>query len=79
MRSTSSSSTLTDAGVHFIKLLIHVSEEEQKMRMLKRLENPHKRYKVGPEDFRNIAKRKHYLEAYKDMLDRTDTDSRPGT
>jgi polyphosphate kinase 2 (PPK2 family) len=66
--------TLTDAGVHFIKLLIHVSEEEQKKRMLKRLENPHKRYKVGLEDFRNIAKRNQYLEAYKDMLDKTDTD-----
>jgi polyphosphate kinase 2 (PPK2 family) len=69
--------TLTDAGVHFIKLLIHVSEEEQKKRMLKRLENPHKRYKVGPEDFRNIAKRKQYLEAYKDMLDKTDTEHAP--
>ena len=69
--------TLTDAGVHFIKLLVHVSEEEQRKRMLKRLEKPHKRYKVGPEDFRNIAKRKQYLEAYKDMLDKTDTDYAP--
>ncbi|MBS0527330.1 MAG: polyphosphate kinase [Proteobacteria bacterium] len=69
--------TLTDAGVHFIKLLVHVSEEEQKKRMLERLEKPHKRYKVGLEDFRNIAKRKQYLEAYKDMLDKTDTDCAP--
>jgi polyphosphate kinase 2 (PPK2 family) len=69
--------TLTDAGVHFIKLLVHVSEEEQKKRMLKRLENPHKRYKIGTEDFRNIAKRKQYLEAYQDMLDKTDTDHAP--
>jgi polyphosphate kinase 2 (PPK2 family) len=69
--------TLTDAGVRFIKLLVHVSEEEQKKRMLKRLERPHKRYKVGTEDFRNIAKRKQYLEAYKDMLDKTDTEYAP--
>jgi len=69
--------TLADAGVHFIKLLVHVSEEEQRKRMLKRLEKPHKRYKVGPEDFRNIAKRKQYLEAYKDMLDKTDTKYAP--
>jgi polyphosphate kinase 2 (PPK2 family) len=69
--------TLTDSGVRFIKLLVHVSEEEQKKRMLKRLENPHKRYKIGAEDFRNIAKRKQYLEAYKDMLDKTDTDYAP--
>jgi polyphosphate kinase 2 (PPK2 family) len=66
--------TLADSGMRFIKLLIHVSEEEQKRRMIRRLEKPHKRYKVGPEDFRNIAKRKQYLEAYKDMLDKTDTE-----
>jgi polyphosphate kinase 2 (PPK2 family) len=69
--------TLTDSGVRFIKLLVHVSEDEQKKRMISRLEKPHKRYKVGPEDFRNIAKRKQYLEAYKDMLDKTDTDHAP--
>src|SRR5689334_19516924 len=62
--------TLSDSGVRFIKLLIHVSEEEQRRRMIKRLEKPHKRYKVGREDFRNIAKRRQYLEAYKDMLDK---------
>ena len=69
--------TLADAGMQFIKLLVHVSEEEQKRRMLERLEKPHKRHKVGPEDFRNIAKRKQYLEAYKDMLDKTDTEHAP--
>ena len=65
---------LTDDGVRIIKLLVHVSEEEQKKRMITRLKKPHKRYKVGLEDFRNIAKRKQYLEAYKDMLDKTDTE-----
>ena len=69
--------TLADSGVRFIKLLIHVSEEEQRRRMIKRLEKPHKRYKVGLEDFRNIAKRKQYLEAYKDMLNETDTEQAP--
>jgi len=69
--------TLTDAGVRFIKLLVHVSEEEQKRRMIKRLENPHKRYKIGPEDFRNISKREKYLEAYDDMLEKTDTAHAP--
>lgn len=69
--------TLSDAGVHFIKFLVHVSEEEQKRRMIRRLEQPHKRYKVGPEDFRNIGKRKQYLEAYHDMLAKTDTEHAP--
>jgi polyphosphate kinase 2 (PPK2 family) len=69
--------TLSDSGVHFIKLLVHVSEEEQRRRMIKRLKKPHKRYKIGLEDFRNIAKREQYLEAYKDMLDKTDTEHAP--
>ncbi len=68
---------LVDDGVHIIKLLIHVSAEEQKRRMIDRLRKPHKRYKVGLEDFRNIAKRKQYLEAYHDMLDKTDTNYAP--
>ena len=69
--------TLSDAGVRFVKLLVHVSEEEQRKRMIRRLEKPHKRYKVGLEDFRNIAKRKQYIDAYDDMLEKTDTDYAP--
>ena len=68
---------LTDDGVHVIKLLVHVSIEEQKRRMIERLQKPYKRYKVGLEDFRNIAKREQYLEAYQEMLDKTDTDYAP--
>ena len=60
---------LTDDGVRIVKLLVHVSEEEQKRRMIERLDDPHKHYKIGLEDFRNIAKRKQYLEAYDDMLE----------
>jgi polyphosphate kinase 2 (PPK2 family) len=68
---------LTDDGVRIVKLLMHVSAEEQRSRMIARLEDPHKHYKIGLEDFRNIAKRKEYLEAYDDMLERTDTDYAP--
>ncbi len=68
---------LTDDGVRLVKLLIHVSAKEQKRRMIERMEKPHKRYKVGLEDFRNIAKRAEYLQAYKDMLDRTSTENAP--
>ncbi|MBV8187111.1 MAG: polyphosphate kinase [Alphaproteobacteria bacterium] len=68
---------LAEDGAVFVKILVHVSAEEQKRRMIERLEKPHKRYKVGLEDFRNIAKRPAYLEAYRDMLQRTDTDYAP--
>jgi AMP-polyphosphate phosphotransferase len=68
---------LTDDGVRIVKLLIHVSADEQRQRMIDRLEKPYKHYKVGLEDFRNIARRDDYLEAYGDMLDKTDTDNAP--
>jgi len=45
--------------------------------MINRLNRPHKHYKIGLEDFRNIVRRKEYLEAYHDMLERTDTDYAP--
>lgn len=68
---------LADDGVRIIKLLFHVSVEEQKRRMIERLSKPYKRHKLGIEDFRNISKRRQYLEAYKDMLNKTDTDCAP--
>jgi polyphosphate kinase 2 (PPK2 family) len=68
---------LADDGVRIVKLLVHVSAEEQKKRMIGRLNDSSKHYKVGLEDFRNIAKRKRYLEAYDEMLEKTDTDHAP--
>jgi len=68
---------LADDGVRIVKLLVHISAEEQKRRMIDRLESPYKRHKLGIEDFRNISKRKQYLEAYDDMLEKTDTDYAP--
>ncbi len=65
---------LADDGVRIVKLLIHVSADEQKQRMIERLSKPHKRHKIGLDDFRNIAKRKQYIEAYDDMLEKTDTE-----
>ena len=68
---------LADDGVRIVKLLVHVSEHEQRKRMIERLETPHKRHKLGIEDFRNISKRKQYIDAYDEMLDKTDTEHAP--
>jgi polyphosphate kinase 2 (PPK2 family) len=71
--------TLADDGVRLVKLLLHVSANEQRKRIIERIEAPEKRFKVTMDDFRNIAKRATYLEAFDDMLERTDTNHAPWT
>jgi polyphosphate kinase 2 (PPK2 family) len=58
---------------------MHVTQEEQDKRFLKRLADPWKRWKTGKEDYRNREKRDAYLEAYQDMFTRCDTRWAPWT
>ena len=62
-----------DAGMAIVKLFLHVSQEEQDERLNARLDHPWKRWKVGPDDFRNRGKRDDYLVATRDMFAQTDT------
>ena len=63
---------LADSGVRIIKLFLHVDQPEQDRRFIDRLETPWKRWKMGPEDFRNRARRAEYVAAYEEMFERTD-------
>jgi PPK2 family polyphosphate:nucleotide phosphotransferase len=61
-------------GVLVLKFFLHVSKEEQRQRLLARLEEPDKRWKFSMND---IAERKlwgKYMAAYEDMIQAT---SRP--
>jgi len=62
-----------------IKLFFHVTQKTQDKRLKDRLADPWKQWKVGPEDFRNRARRADYLEAMKDMFARTNTRWAPWT
>lgn len=64
-------------GTRVIKLFLHVDQETQDKRLLDRLEQPWKRWKVSTEDFRNRGKRDAYIEAYEEMFARTDTPHAP--
>lgn len=70
---------LTADGTRIIKLFMHVSAEVQDERLRARLRHPWKRWKVGVEDFRNRARRSHYLTATDEMFDQTHTDVAPWT
>jgi hypothetical protein len=53
-------------GTRVVKLFLHTTPDEQDDRLVDRLEQPWKRWKVNAEDFRNRAKRGAYVEAYED-------------
>jgi polyphosphate kinase 2 (PPK2 family) len=64
-------------GTKIVKIFMHVSAEVQDERLKARLEHPWKRWKVGPEDFRNRERRADYLTAISDMFERTHTEIAP--
>ena len=72
-------SLLAADGCLIVKLFCHITQETQDARLRARLEHPWKRWKVSAEDFRNRARRKDYVEAIKDMFDRTDMRWAPWT
>ncbi len=70
---------LSHDGAVLIKLFFHVTAETQDARLKARLDHPWKRWKVGPEDLRNRARRDDYLAALQDMFDHTNTRWSPWT
>lgn len=68
---------LVDDGARVIKVFLQVSAKEQKRRFYDRLHNPYKRWKLTPDDLRNLDKREQYTEAIEDMFDHTDTKYAP--
>ncbi|AXJ96542.1 MULTISPECIES: polyphosphate kinase 2 family protein [unclassified Sphingomonas] len=71
--------TLVEGGTTLVKLFVHVSQKQQDKRLKARLDDPWKRWKTGPDDYRNRARRTEYLAAMHDMFARTDTGGAPWT
>ncbi|WP_430298016.1 PPK2 family polyphosphate kinase [Sinomonas sp. B1-1] len=60
-------------GTTIVKVMLHISKEEQKRRLLARLEDPVKRWKYNPGD---VDERQHwgaYMDAYQKAIDMTST------
>ena len=55
-----------------VKFWIHISDKEQLRRFERRKVDPLKSWKLTDEDWRNRAKRKDYVDAVEDMIERTD-------
>ena len=68
---------LVASGVSLIKCMLHISPEEQKARLLARLDDPTKHWKYNPGDLAERARWADYRAAYEIALERNNTQAAP--
>jgi PPK2 family polyphosphate:nucleotide phosphotransferase len=68
---------LVRSGTVVLKFFLNVSKKKQKQRLLERLQNPNKEWKFSLTDLSERSKWTDYMEAYEDMLNKTNTDWAP--
>ena len=64
-------------GTRIIKFFLHVSKDEQKKRLLKRLDDPEKYWKVNPGDVAERGFWNDYMKAYEECMAATSTRHSP--
>lgn len=68
---------LVDSGTTIIKCMLHISADEQKARLLARLDDPTKQWKFKPGDVDERGHWEDYQAAYTAALERCNTDHAP--
>ena len=68
---------IADEGVHIIKIMLHVSPEEQASRLLDRLDDPEKHWKYNPGDVDERVHWSAYMEAFQIAIERTNAEHAP--
>ena len=66
-----------DSGTEILKVFMYISRDEQKARLMERLDRPDKRFKYTPGDTDNRAYWDDYMKAFQVMLARTSTVAAP--
>ncbi len=64
-------------GITVVKVMLHISSDEQKARLGERLDRPDKYYKYNPGDIAERARWDDYMEAYQAVLAKTSTKGAP--
>jgi PPK2 family polyphosphate:nucleotide phosphotransferase len=68
---------LVTDDVRVVKVFLHISKEEQRQRLLARLDDPTKHWKFNPRDVDERAWWAEYQAAYADVLERCNSDAAP--
>jgi len=68
---------LVASGTTLIKVMLHISKDEQKARLQERLDRPDKNWKFNPGDIDERAHWEAYQEAYQIAIERTSTPEAP--
>ena len=68
---------LADAGTTVIKVMLHISADEQKKRLLARLDRPDKHWKYNPSDIEDRLLWPQFQDAYQVAIERTTTERAP--
>ncbi|HCK84756.1 MAG TPA: polyphosphate kinase [Hyphomonadaceae bacterium] len=68
---------LSESGVTVLKLMLHISKDEQRQRLQERLDQPDKNWKFNPADLEDRALWDEYQNAYETMLERCSTAHAP--
>ncbi len=64
-------------GTIVLKFFLHLSKEEQKRRLLARIDTPEKNWKFSLADVKERAHWDEYMEAYEDVFNHTSTEHAP--
>lgn len=68
---------LAAEGTEIVKVMLHISREEQGARLAERLDRPDKYWKYNPSDLDDREYWDQYQDAYRIAMDRTDSDEAP--
>ncbi|AYG02696.1 PPK2 family polyphosphate kinase [Gryllotalpicola protaetiae] len=68
---------LVDRGITVLKVMLHISPEEQKLRLQERLDRPDKFWKYNPSDVTERGFWNEYQESYQIAITRTSTEAAP--
>ena len=68
---------LAQEGTTILKFFLHIDLEEQRERLLARIDEPAKNWKFNPGDLKERQLWSKYQQAYEDVLSRTSTDYAP--